>query len=305
MDKAVMILERQGNLMRLSGVGGLPTDLVIPSEEKKRGLVSDFSSASRRRLGRLLATVEPHQRFTFLTLTYPKDYPDAMTAKQHLRSFMKRLTRIEQRTVMIWKLEFQTRGAPHFHLILMNFPFVSQHHMLNMWREVTRHDVKHLHIEAMANEPSRAFAYIAKYTGKAGSSFTLSAYLSAHPGAKVGRVWGMWGKEFIRFAPYKAALLIWDVHNMKEFFRSFVEKMDTILGIEREYDPKHSATYFMGRLIPADAGTTLDVIVDEIAPGLVIQDIIRDFLEIEDCKYSMALNLPEVLDAEEYSEIPF
>jgi hypothetical protein len=56
-----------------------------------------------------------------LTLTYPGDWlavaPNGEAVKRHLAALAKRYERVwGEPLVCIWKLEFQARGAPHFHL---------------------------------------------------------------------------------------------------------------------------------------------------------------------------------------------
>jgi hypothetical protein len=56
-----------------------------------------------------------------LTLTYPGDWltvaPDGDTVKRHFTALAKRYERAwGEPLVCIWKLEFQDRGAPHFHI---------------------------------------------------------------------------------------------------------------------------------------------------------------------------------------------
>jgi len=72
-----------------------------------------------------------------VTLTYPCHWeaaaPDGATAKRHLRAFIERWSRAFGRPPGLWKLEFQGRGAPHFHLhvpvpALAPSPFCAEDH---------------------------------------------------------------------------------------------------------------------------------------------------------------------------------
>ena len=56
-----------------------------------------------------------------ITLTYPRNWqevvPSALVAKRHLRILQKRWERkFKSPMLAIWKMEFQRRGAPHFHI---------------------------------------------------------------------------------------------------------------------------------------------------------------------------------------------
>lgn len=55
-----------------------------------------------------------------VTLTYPADFPvDGKLVKQHFLRWLKRTERKQQRPLQcVWKLEYQRRGAPHFHVYL-------------------------------------------------------------------------------------------------------------------------------------------------------------------------------------------
>lgn len=55
----------------------------------------------------------------FVTLTYHENFTDTVTAKKHLNAWFQRLRRIYGHDFRyFWKMEFQRRGAIHFHLAL-------------------------------------------------------------------------------------------------------------------------------------------------------------------------------------------
>lgn len=55
----------------------------------------------------------------FVTLTYHNTWSeDPRQWKEQLKAFKKRLERAYNGVTMIWRLELQKRGAPHFHLLL-------------------------------------------------------------------------------------------------------------------------------------------------------------------------------------------
>ncbi len=108
----------------------------IPPEHiyGKREKIYRFSDASRLRLLRFLASLPFNDlgRKYFLTLTYHNIYPhNSRVAKADLHLFLIRLQRKYPGVRYIWKMEFQDRGAPHFHIIL----FVSKKIKIkNMYR---------------------------------------------------------------------------------------------------------------------------------------------------------------------------
>ena len=92
-----------------------------PGGGGRRGEIREFSKASRRRLMKLINTINRGkiQKPYFVTLTYPSTWPtSARTWKAHLRALRERIKRKYGKVPAIWRLEFQKRGAPHFHLLL-------------------------------------------------------------------------------------------------------------------------------------------------------------------------------------------
>lgn len=88
-------------------------------KDTKRGRVSKFSYKSRVNLIRTLAQVKRDALPSFVTLTYPKEFPfEAERWKRDLDTFIKRLNRAFPGVCGIWKLEPQQRGAPHYHVIV-------------------------------------------------------------------------------------------------------------------------------------------------------------------------------------------
>jgi hypothetical protein len=85
--------------------------------ETTRGTITEFSKASRRRLA-FVASNTPIQLRTMVTLTYPAEYPsDGKTVKGHLRTFLTWMQKETGGCEYLWFLEFQARGAPHFHIL--------------------------------------------------------------------------------------------------------------------------------------------------------------------------------------------
>jgi hypothetical protein len=95
-------------------------------EVPRRGEVKDFSRKSRQRLQRKMATINEDETGglpDFLTLTYPGEYSqDWKRWKRDLDAFIKAIVRKWPEVWGIWRLEFQKRGAPHFHCLLWDGP---------------------------------------------------------------------------------------------------------------------------------------------------------------------------------------
>jgi len=172
-----------------------------------RGDVWGFSAASRGRLMRLLARVDwgallpsgscrfrRSQRAHFVTLTYPESYPgDWQVWKAHLKAFLMRLQRrFPDLRGVLWKLEFQERGAPHFHLLTVfdgSRDVVSfRRWVLRSWFEVCKtgddaHGRSGTSVEQVYGPASKLMAYMTKYLAKPGLA-----------PCQTGRVWGLWGE---------------------------------------------------------------------------------------------------------------
>jgi hypothetical protein len=129
------------------------------------------------------------------TLTYPGEFPrDGRVVKRHLDCFVKRAFRywVEGREPKscFWFLEFQERGAPHFHLFL-NFTIpavlVSQ-----WWYEIVgsgdeRHLLAGTRIEAMRSGRYGTVSYASKYAAKVEQKEVPPNFVN------VGRFWGIYG----------------------------------------------------------------------------------------------------------------
>lgn len=113
----------------------------------KRGKIKSFSRAARRRLIRLLSQVDQSQlgNPVFLTLTYHDNWHDRDIQRDR-EIFLKRVGRAYPGCRWIWRLDYQRRGAPHFHIIL--WPVVGEdiqtqsqrERLATIWHEVVDPD---------------------------------------------------------------------------------------------------------------------------------------------------------------------
>jgi hypothetical protein len=94
----------------------------LPLQEITRGTVQEFTYESRRRLA-FVANNSPIEFVSMITLTYPKEYSnDGQAVKSDLNAFLVWLRRFVPGVHYLWFLEFQRRGAPHYHLLLDYYP---------------------------------------------------------------------------------------------------------------------------------------------------------------------------------------
>lgn len=104
----------------------------------KRGKVSSFSDRSRSRLYRYFAELrlELMPAAHHITLTYHTEEIDGAKAKRDLNAYAKRLERFDPAGgALIWRLEYQKRGTPHFHLLY--FSDKRRPAFARWWHEVT------------------------------------------------------------------------------------------------------------------------------------------------------------------------
>ena len=166
-----------------------------------RGEVAGFSGRSRRRLFRRASATDwaVLGRSVFVTLTYPSEFPlDGRRVKRDLAVFRRAWDSKYGSAVGMWKLEFQRRGAPHFHLALLcdsddDLKAVRSWVAETWYRVVGSGDRRHLHagtqVQLLAANPA---AYFAGYVG--GSKGSKEYQNHAPEGfASVGRYWGSWG----------------------------------------------------------------------------------------------------------------
>ena len=223
-----MKVQENSSLAVATFQGGIVT-LEIPKGAKiskakqsnKRGKVIGFSKKSRKRLLDVTARLAD-SRAIFVTLTYGQQFPDCMEAKQHLQNFLKRFTRQYPNVTAMWRLELQSRLAPHFHLMLF-CKFVPKAWIASNWGAVIgkQHwdlsgDVARLpfiRVEKIHNR-KHLRRYISKYVAKTtivdGEGDGIARF-NAMPyptettqettqAQTVGRVWGIWNREFMPFA---------------------------------------------------------------------------------------------------------
>ncbi|GAH93084.1 unnamed protein product [marine sediment metagenome] len=90
-------------------------------KHKPRGKITHFSKMSRFRLFELLAKIDNNLDFQpiFATLTYHHGHQNLKNnTKSQLHNFLVQLRNFDPDVQFIWRAELQSRGAPHYHLII-------------------------------------------------------------------------------------------------------------------------------------------------------------------------------------------
>lgn len=166
-----------------------PSDGSVPPPPGDRGNITEFSRQSRKRLMQLFAGVAQsavRERSIFLTLTYHLDWDSEPGVwKSQLRLFIDGLLGLRPEAAVIWRLEFQNRGAPHWHLLVVNVSYLDQEWVSETWGRIA-HGTSEYHGQfstSVVHVASwyQACAYVSKEMGKVSQ---------ARANVQVGRYWG-------------------------------------------------------------------------------------------------------------------
>lgn len=157
--------------------------------EGKRGVITELSDKSRRRLALVARNVEGLTHL--VTLTYPDDHqavvPDGRVLKRQMAALRYRLVR--RGIGGLWFVEFQDRGAPHVHILTNGG--VRGRELSAWWYEIVGSgDEKHLRagtgIERLWLKDGAA-RYASKYASKWEQKLVPAAFQG------IGRMWGLFG----------------------------------------------------------------------------------------------------------------
>lgn len=185
--------------------------------------ITAFSKNSRSRLVKLFSEISLSQysKIYWVTLTYHHDYSeDHRKIKTQLDNFLKRLKRYDSELHYIWRMEYQKRGAPHFHFIFLikkgreNF---RELYLLDSiktnWLEVKKCSCPDCQRYAVKSEElctyRKAVYYVAKYVGKIDESKINSA---------IGRRWG-YSRDIIRNQNEEVSLRVYQFLYIKKLLR--------------------------------------------------------------------------------------
>lgn len=167
----------------------------LPKKETKKRGNATFSRKSRRKLFNYILKLENRAGFQFVTLTYPTHYEENYeTWKKHLHQLYSSLRYHYPEMGFLWKLEFQKRGAPHFHLLM----FVPTTPPKTEFRELIRSSWYRI-----VGQKSKSFRYygtdVKEVKDIKSSGFYLAMYQCkdqyTRTDIKTGRMWGIYGRS--------------------------------------------------------------------------------------------------------------
>lgn len=192
----IAFFEAQGSLLHLKVRGAVSRPA---SFGHKRGIVRVFTRASRRRLMRFMARLKTRKiRATFITLTFTGIVTNER-AKLVFKRFVMRLRRRFPLASSVWRMEFQERGAIHFHLLAFNLPFWKQSDLQQTWEACTEEAMSIVDIRLVHGAKS-IMSYVSKYIAKPDerseiTSLEDGSYQHGSAGGLAGRFWGWINKN--------------------------------------------------------------------------------------------------------------
>lgn len=122
-----ILYDSEGNAVRLDG----ETGELIPKGLSSRGR----SNIRARNNLRRLALSNFNNRSKFITLTFRENMEDLAEANKLFKAFMRKLKKVQSDLKYLAVIEFQERGAIHYHL-LSNLKYVRVEKIRAMWRSV-------------------------------------------------------------------------------------------------------------------------------------------------------------------------
>lgn len=183
-------------------------------KNKPRGRITHFSKMSRFRLFELLAKIDNKldSQPIFATLTYHHGHQNSENStKSQLHNFLTQLRNFDSGVQFIWRTELQSRGAPHYHLIIFPGPLKEDMYKENyelriaqIWHLIAdpksyRHKEYGCRLIVIKNY-REACSYISKYVGKEEKNNTESIEgkhwgCSRNLPIKVYQRWHCWDDE--------------------------------------------------------------------------------------------------------------
>jgi len=222
-----MYASRGGSVAKLQGMGrGGPG-----GARGKRGAAM-FSKDSRRRLLQLIGSIDKTNSTPplFVGLTYPGVWSDNPASwHQDMENLNDRLCRKYPwaNISIIWRMEPQQRGAPHFHLFIFGLQFLPWQWVAATWAELTNGNPASCCRVERVRSWRGAMSYASKYLAKradddAGDGFTTS---TGTPMAEVGRHWGVMGRRHLPVTWARYALALGQFHWLRRQIARYMRAM--------------------------------------------------------------------------------
>lgn len=173
----------------LKVVHPLGTNYTPEPPDRTETKIEHFSKKSRRRL-QFVSINNADVLISQFALTYHDKLPkDGKECKKHLNVFLTWLKRNYPDVSYLWILEFQSRGAPHYHLFFTVKPDrIMQYKMAVRWNKITGSGIDHFnfhnHKTNFIEWDMGSGSYLTKYLDKESQKWVPENY------ENVGRFWG-------------------------------------------------------------------------------------------------------------------
>ena len=169
-----------------------------------RGTITEFSKRSRGRLLRIGARLDQNVVGIMLTCTYRENMRDHARAKAQLQLLGKWLTYHYPLASLLWRLEYQKRGAIHFHILALNINYVDAVALTDYWQKMTGDD-SYPDVKRIRSR-RQVMSYISKYIAKVEQAEQAPAVVSdgfinmPYLENFVGRFWGIINRKCLPLA---------------------------------------------------------------------------------------------------------
>ncbi|MFI3211241.1 MAG: hypothetical protein R3Y64_09385 [Peptostreptococcaceae bacterium] len=149
-----------------------------------------------------IANTNYDKNTSFLTLTFKDNVQDYNYSFKCFDLFKKQLEyKLQIKLKYCGVVEFQERGAIHFHILLFDFPYVEQELLYNIWNKVT---IGSVNIQKVSNVDNIG-AYLTSYMGK---NFEQDLFFTTFKGKK---------RYFSSRNLRKPIITEFDTNNFKDF----------------------------------------------------------------------------------------
>ena len=210
------------NAFRVDLETGEISDDMPDLDGASRSEITEWSAKSRSNMSKILASLDYSQwdresgALAMVTLTLPGDWetvaPNGREFKKLVEKFRKRWLRAGMEWVCLWKLEFQKRGAPHWHslvrvpALVRGVPF--EQWLSRTWADCVAHPDPEEYAKHLAagtgvdfsgkdfSDPRRIALYFMGHSAKSqdGKEYQhVVPKLWQAPGKGPGRFWGFCG----------------------------------------------------------------------------------------------------------------
>lgn len=225
--KPIYFFDPEGNLICNQGV---------------RQPITEFSASSRKSLA-FVANNTDVEFDRMVTLTYPKEFPkDGRIIKKHLDAI---LAWFRRRNIdgYLWFLEFQKRGAPHYHILLSGGDYIDGPDLSKAWYKIVDSDDERHILAGTRIERGRSKRGLHRYAVKYASKLHQKAVPKDF--IHVGRLWGNSRNVYPSKAYYvpvdceeslSALLKEWQyLGREKEGYNTLFDASDAVINLLIEY----------------------------------------------------------------------